>query len=63
MTTMLCPVCRNVDLVTTDRQGIDIDGCPTGQGFEDSDFGHRDHGRGHQGHQGKRRSLWRELFD
>jgi Zn-finger nucleic acid-binding protein len=29
---MLCPVCKNVDLVMTDRQGIEIDYCPTCRG-------------------------------
>jgi Zn-finger nucleic acid-binding protein len=32
MTTMFCPVCKNVDLVMTDRQGIEIDYCPTCRG-------------------------------
>jgi Zn-finger nucleic acid-binding protein len=104
MTCMFCPVCKNVDLVMTDRQGIEIDDCPTcrgvwldrgeldkliersvlppsgaparpvhdqglsrghdnRQGFQDSDFGHNDHGHGQQGSQGQRRSFWRELFD
>ena len=29
---MFCPVCKNVDLVMTDRQGIEIDDCPTCRG-------------------------------
>ena len=29
---LLCPVCR-VDLVMTDRQGIEIDYCPKCRGF------------------------------
>jgi Zn-finger nucleic acid-binding protein len=29
---MFCPVCKNVDLVMTDRQGIEIDYCPTCRG-------------------------------
>jgi Zn-finger nucleic acid-binding protein len=29
---MLCPICKNVDLVMTDRQGIEIDYCPTCRG-------------------------------
>ena len=29
---MLCPVCTRVDLVMTDRQGIEIDYCPTCRG-------------------------------
>jgi hypothetical protein len=33
------------------------------QDFEDSEFGHKDCGRGQQGHHGQRRAFWRELFD
>lgn len=29
---MFCPVCKSVDLVMTDRQGIEIDHCPTCRG-------------------------------
>ncbi len=29
---MKCPVCTNVDLAMTDRQGIEIDYCPTCRG-------------------------------
>lgn len=29
---MLCPVCRNVALVMTERQGIEIDYCPNCRG-------------------------------
>jgi Zn-finger nucleic acid-binding protein len=29
---MLCPVCKNVNLAMTDRQGIEIDYCPTCRG-------------------------------
>jgi len=29
---MFCTVCKSVDLVMTDRQGIEIDYCPTCQG-------------------------------
>lgn len=29
---MLCPACKNVDLVMADRQGIEIDYCPTCRG-------------------------------
>jgi Zn-finger nucleic acid-binding protein len=29
---MFCPVCKSVDLVMTDRQGIEIDYCPTCRG-------------------------------
>ena len=29
---MLCPVCKNLDLVMTDRQGIEIDSCPACRG-------------------------------
>lgn len=29
---MFCPVCKRVDLVMTDRQGIEIDYCPTCRG-------------------------------
>jgi Zn-finger nucleic acid-binding protein len=29
---MLCPVCKNVALVMTERQGIEIDYCPTCRG-------------------------------
>lgn len=29
---MLCPVCKNVELVMTDRQGIEIDYCPACRG-------------------------------
>ena len=29
---MLCPVCKSVELVMADRQGIEIDYCPTCRG-------------------------------
>ena len=29
---LFCPVCKTVDLVMTDRQGIEIDYCPTCRG-------------------------------
>jgi hypothetical protein len=29
---MLCPVCKTVELVMSDRQGIEIDYCPTCRG-------------------------------
>jgi Zn-finger nucleic acid-binding protein len=29
---MFCPVCKSVDLMMTDRQGIEIDYCPTCRG-------------------------------
>lgn len=29
---MLCPVCKNIELVMTDRQGIEIDYCPSCRG-------------------------------
>jgi hypothetical protein len=29
---MFCPVCKSVELVMTDRQGIEIDYCPTCRG-------------------------------
>jgi Zn-finger nucleic acid-binding protein len=29
---MFCPVCKGVDLVMSDRQGIEIDYCPTCRG-------------------------------
>jgi Zn-finger nucleic acid-binding protein len=29
---MFCPVCKSVDLVMADRQGIEIDYCPTCRG-------------------------------
>ena len=29
---MLCPVCKNVNLAMTDRQGIEIDYCPQCRG-------------------------------
>lgn len=29
---MLCPVCKNVNLLITDRQGIEIDYCPQCRG-------------------------------
>lgn len=29
---MLCPVCKTVDLVMSERQGIEIDYCPTCRG-------------------------------
>ena len=29
---MFCPVCKRVELVMTDRQGIEIDYCPTCRG-------------------------------
>jgi Zn-finger nucleic acid-binding protein len=29
---MFCPVCKSVDLAMTDRQGIEIDYCPTCRG-------------------------------
>jgi Zn-finger nucleic acid-binding protein len=29
---MFCPVCKSVDLVMSDRQGIEIDYCPTCRG-------------------------------
>jgi hypothetical protein len=29
---MFCPVCKSVALVMTDRQGIEIDDCPTCRG-------------------------------
>jgi hypothetical protein len=32
MATMFCPVCKAVELVMTDRQGIEIDYCPTCRG-------------------------------
>jgi Zn-finger nucleic acid-binding protein len=32
MTTMLCPACKNLDLVMTERQGIEIDYCPNCRG-------------------------------
>jgi Zn-finger nucleic acid-binding protein len=32
MPTMFCPVCKNLDLVMTDRQGIEIDYGPTCRG-------------------------------
>lgn len=30
---MLCPVCKNVNLAMTDRQGIEIDYCPDCRGI------------------------------
>jgi Zn-finger nucleic acid-binding protein len=30
---MFCPVCKSVELVMTDRQGIEIDHCPTCRGI------------------------------
>lgn len=98
---MFCPVCKTVELVMADRQGTEIDHCPTcrgvwldrgeldkliersvqlmgsgpapaassqirsrshdkHQGFKDSAFGHKDHGRSQHG---QHRSFWRELFD
>lgn len=30
---MLCPVCKNVNLAMTDRQGIEIDYCPSCRGI------------------------------
>lgn len=30
---MLCPVCKNVNLAMTDRQGIEVDYCPTCRGI------------------------------
>jgi Zn-finger nucleic acid-binding protein len=32
MIAMLCPVCKNVDLVMSDRQGVEIDYCPMCRG-------------------------------
>jgi hypothetical protein len=32
MTRMFCPVCKSVELVMSDRQGIEIDYCPTCRG-------------------------------
>jgi Zn-finger nucleic acid-binding protein len=29
---MFCPICKRVELVMTDRQGIEIDYCPTCRG-------------------------------
>jgi len=29
---MFCPVCKSVELVMTDRQGIEVDYCPTCRG-------------------------------
>lgn len=29
---MLCPVCKNVELVMTERQGIEVNYCPTCRG-------------------------------
>lgn len=29
---MFCPICKSVELVMTDRQGIEIDYCPTCRG-------------------------------
>jgi len=30
---MLCPVCKNVNLAMTDRQGIEVDYCPNCRGI------------------------------
>lgn len=30
---MLCPVCKNVNLAMTDRQGIEVDYCPDCRGI------------------------------
>jgi uncharacterized protein len=101
---MLCPVCKNVELVMSERQGIEIDYCPTCRGVwldrgeldkiierssaddgrvatpsatvaqnappatwpQSGHYGHHDkhyRDRNEWGHQGHRRSFWKELFD
>ena len=68
---MKCPTCPDSTLVMTDRQGVEIDYCPTCRGiwldrgeldklpdFEDSDY------RGGQRYHRDRKKSWlNEIFD
>lgn len=52
---MQCPVCRDVRLEMTDRQGVEIDYCPQCRGVWLD--------RGEHPKAGRRKSLLGELFD
>ena len=76
---MKCPVCNNVNLVMSDRQGVEIDYCPECRGVwldrgeldkiidrssaPPTQQGHEEEEAKHHAHKKKRKNLLGELFD